>query len=70
MQVMQGCDTDCFGEIVGSIMGAYFGPGSLDERWVKALNDDFRCSLGDFHERSRAAVRKRMGAMPALTAGL
>jgi ADP-ribosylglycohydrolase len=70
MQVMQGCDTDCFGEIAGSIMGAYFGPGSLDERWLKPLNDDFRCSLGDFHERSLAAVRKRMGALPELTAGL
>jgi ADP-ribosylglycohydrolase len=54
---IQGCDSDCFGEIIGSIMGAYFGPGSLVERWLKPLNDDFRCSLGDFHERSLAAVR-------------
>jgi hypothetical protein len=68
MQVAQGCDTDCFGEIIGSIMGAYFGPGHLDERWLAPFNDDIRTSLGNFHERSLSAVAKRMAQLPALVA--
>ena len=65
MQVAQGCDTDCFGEIMGSIAGAYFGPGYLDERWLAPFNDDLRTSLGSFHERSLHAVTKRMAQLPA-----
>jgi hypothetical protein len=63
-QVSQGCDTDCFGEIIGSIMGAYFGPGHLDERWLKPFNDDLRTSLATFHERSLRSVAKRMAKLP------
>ena len=68
MQVAQGCDTDCFGEIIGSIMGAYFGPGHLEDRWLKPFNDDLRTSLGSFHERSLSAVAGRMAQLPALVA--
>lgn len=63
-QVSQGCDTDCFGEIIGSIMGAYFGPGHLEERWLTPFNDDLHTSLADFHERSLRAVGKRMARLP------
>jgi len=63
-QVSQGCDTDCFGEIIGSIMGAYFGPGHLDERWLKPFNDDLRTSLATFHDRSLRSVAKRMAKLP------
>ena len=69
MQVAQGCDTDCFGEIIGSIMGAYFGPGHLEERWLAPFNDDFRTSLGDFHERSLTAVTERMAELPGKIRG-
>ena len=68
MQVAQGCDTDCFGEIIGSIMGAYFGPGHMDERWLNPFNDDLRTALGTFHERSLLAVADRMSRLPSLIA--
>ena len=68
MQVAQGCDTDCFGEIIGSIMGAYFGPGYLDERWLAPFNDEIHTSLGNFHEQSLSAVAQRMAQLPVLIA--
>lgn len=64
MQVAMGMDTDCFGEIIGSILGAYFGPGYLDPKWIAPFNDDLRTSLGNFHERSLSAVAERMAALP------
>lgn len=63
-QVSQGCDTDCFGELIGSIMGAYFGPGHLDERWLEPFNDDLRTSLATFYDRSLRSVAKRMARLP------
>ncbi|MBN1259061.1 MAG: ADP-ribosylglycohydrolase family protein [Anaerolineae bacterium] len=63
-QVAQGCDTDCFGEISGSIMGAYFGPGYLDECWLIPYNDDLRTSLATFYDRSLASVAQRMAKLP------
>lgn len=65
-QVSQGCDTDCFGEIIGSIMGAYFGPGNLDPRWLAPFNDDLRTSLACFHDRSLQSVARRMGQLSEL----
>jgi ADP-ribosylglycohydrolase len=66
MQVAQGNDTDCFGEIIGSLLGAHLGPGHLSERWLAPFNDDIRTALADFHERSLSAVAARMGALPRL----
>lgn len=68
-QVAQGCDTDCFGEIVGSIMGAYFGPGHLDGRWLAPFNDDLRTSLAGFYDRSLTSVAQRMAKLPANKGG-
>jgi ADP-ribosylglycohydrolase len=65
-QVAQGCDTDCFGEIIGSIMGAFFGPSHLDSRWLAPFNDDLRTSLAQFHDRSLESVAQRMARLPAL----
>jgi ADP-ribosylglycohydrolase len=65
-QVAQGCDTDCFGEIIGSIMGAYFGPGHLEARWLAPFNDDLRTSLAAFYDRSLESIAQRMGKLPAL----
>ena len=64
MQVAQGNDTDCFGEIAGSLLGAYFGPGNLDPRWLAPFNDDFRTAVAGYDERSLAATARRMGALP------
>jgi hypothetical protein len=38
LTVAQGQDTDCYGELIGSILGAYFGPGYLEERWLAPFN--------------------------------
>jgi ADP-ribosylglycohydrolase len=66
-QVMQGLDTDSYGARVGSLLGLYFGPGHLEDRWLAPLNDDFRVGLALFYERSLAGVAQRMGRLPALT---
>mgnify|MGYP006288655975 FL=1 len=65
-QVAQGCDTDCFGEIIGSIMGAFFPPGNLEERWLLPFHDDLRTSLGTFHDKSLRSVARRMAKLPEL----
>jgi ADP-ribosylglycohydrolase len=67
-QVMQGNDTDSFGATVGSILGAFWGPGHLDERWVAPFNDDVRTALAIFHERSLDAITERMAALPTRVA--
>lgn len=65
--VSQGADTDCYGEIAGSLLGAYFGHDGLEERWISVFNDDFRVGLVWFFERSLGKVAERMGRLPALT---
>jgi len=67
-QVMQGNDTDSFGATAGSLLGAFFGPGHLEARWLAPFHDDFRTSLAQFPERSLRAVAARMAALPALGA--
>jgi ADP-ribosylglycohydrolase len=63
MQVAQGNDTDCFGEIAGSLLGAYFGPGSLSSRWLSPFNDEIHTALANFYEQSLSNVARRMGAL-------
>jgi hypothetical protein len=46
-------------------MGAYFGPGYLEERWLTPFNDDLRTSLAIFYDRSLRSVAKRMARLPA-----
>ncbi len=65
-QVAQGCDTDSFAEISGSIAGAYFGPDGLADRWLAPFHDDFRTTLACFHDRSLRSVARRMGKLPQL----
>jgi hypothetical protein len=69
MQVAQGADTDCFGEIIGSLLGAYYGPGNLDERWLAPFNDDLRTAVALYEERSLRATARRMGALAARVMG-
>jgi hypothetical protein len=68
-QVSQGNDTDSFGATAGSILGAYFGPGHLDNRWLKPFHDDIRTGVNFFHERSLSALARRMGQLPRLVLG-
>lgn len=62
--VSQGADTDCFGATAGSLLGAYFGPGHLEPRWIEPFNDELRTSLARFPERSLNAVADRMARLP------
>jgi ADP-ribosylglycohydrolase len=63
MQVAQGIDTDCFAEIVGSLLGAFHGPGNLEDRWLTPFNDEICTSVAGFYERSLSAVAARMGRL-------
>lgn len=66
-QVSQGYDTDCYGEFAGSICGAYFGPGHLDENvWLRPFSNELRTYMADFYERSLSAVTERMGNLTKL----
>jgi hypothetical protein len=60
----QDNDTDSFGATAGSILGAYFGPEALDERWLAPFHDDLRTGLARFYERSLVGVARRMGRLP------
>lgn len=64
MQVSQGNDTDSFGCTAGSILGAYFGPGHLEERWFKPFNDAIHTTIAGFHEQRLSEVMRRIGALP------
>lgn len=67
-QVMQGNDTDSFGARAGAILGAYFGPGHLDERWVRPFNNKIHIGLSHFFERDLDKLADRLAKLPALTA--
>jgi ADP-ribosylglycohydrolase len=60
----QGNDTDSFGATAGSILGAYFGPEGLEERWLAPFHDDIHTALAWFYERSLRGLAKRMGELP------
>lgn len=67
-QVSQGNDTDSFGATAGSILGAWFGPGRLADRWLEPFGDRIHTALALFHEQSLSAVAARMAALPARVA--
>ena len=64
IQVNQGNDTDSFGATAGSLLGAYFGPGHLEPRWLEPFNDDIHTALAWFYERSLSKLAKRMAELP------
>ncbi len=68
LQVMQGNDTDSFGATCGSILGAYFGPDHLEERWLAPFNDTIQLALAATWESSITALGERFAALPALIA--
>jgi ADP-ribosylglycohydrolase len=63
MQVGQGNDTDCFGKIAGSLLGALYGPGSLERHWTEPFNDEIHVALANFYEHSLSGLAKRMGRL-------
>jgi ADP-ribosylglycohydrolase len=62
-QVMQGNDTDSYGATSGSLLGLYFGPGHLEERWLLPFHDTLRTTLAEFHEQRLSVVAERMGRL-------
>jgi hypothetical protein len=63
-QVSQGNDTDSYGATAGSLLGAFFGPGSLDDRWLAPFQDTIRTSIATQPEWSLATLARRMGELP------
>jgi hypothetical protein len=68
-QVSQGNDTDSFGCTSGSLLGAFFGPGHLEPRWLAPFHDEIRTAMAWFYERSLSTLAKRMSKLPALVTG-
>ena len=66
IQVSQGADTDSFGASVGSLLGAYFGEGYLDNKWLKPSNDDIHTGLAWFFERSITKLANNMADLPKI----
>jgi len=64
IQVSQGNDTDSFGATSGSVLGAFFGPGYLNERWLAPLTNRVNHALADFHEYDLDRLASRFGRLP------
>lgn len=67
LQVMQGNDTDSYGATAGSLLGCFFGPGHLEDRWVTPLKDTIHTTIGGFHNQSLSSVADWMAELPKLT---
>lgn len=63
-QVSQGNDTDSYGATAGSLLGAFFGPGYLDDRWLVPFDDTIRTSIATQPEWSLSRLARRMGELP------
>lgn len=50
-------------------MGALFGPGHLDEVWLRPFGDDVRTTLGTFDERSISTISDRMASLAGRASG-
>lgn len=72
LQVSQGNDTDSYGATLGSILGAFYGPEGLEEKWLAPFNNEIRTTLASFYERQLDVVAERMGRLPEVgsTGGL
>ena len=64
-QVMQRSAGNSHGATAGSLLGAYFGPGHLEERWITPFQDRFQTSLAWFGETSLSDLAQRMGELPS-----
>lgn len=66
LQVMQGNDTDSFGATAGSVLGAAFGPGHLEERWLTPLRDTIHVAMALFEPPGLAELARRVARLPAV----
>lgn len=66
-QVSQGNDTDSYGATAGAILGVFFGPGHLEDRWIEPFNDTIHTRLGGFYELSLTATADRVADLTELT---
>ena len=64
IQVSQGNDTDSFGATAGSILGCFFGPAYLDERWLLPFDNRIYHALADFHVYDLGGLADRMSQLP------
>lgn len=67
-QVMQGNDTDSYAATAGAILGVFFGPGHLEERWLAPFGDRVNIGLAGFHETRISVIGERLAALPRLIA--
>jgi ADP-ribosylglycohydrolase len=67
IQVSQGNDTDSYGATAGAILGTWFGPGYLQDRWLTPFNDDLRTLLAGWYELSLTATADMVASLPRLT---
>lgn len=65
IQVMQGNDTDSFGATAGSLLGTWFGPGHLEERWTAPFQDRIQLAMATTWITSLSELTARMAALPA-----
>ena len=66
-QVSQGNDTDSYGATAGAILGVFFGPGHLEDRWLAPFNDVIHTRLAGFYESSLTAAADRVANLTALS---
>ncbi|MFT5711007.1 MAG: ADP-ribosylglycohydrolase [Halioglobus sp.] len=64
IQVSQGNDTDSFGATAGSMLGCFFGPGHLHERWLQPFQNKINHALGDLHEYDLNVLADRISGLP------
>ena len=62
-QVSQGNDTDSYGATAGAILGVFFGPGHLEDRWIAPFNDTIHTRLAGFYELSLNATADRIALL-------
>jgi ADP-ribosylglycohydrolase len=67
LQVSQGNDTDSYGATAGAILGTWFGPGHLDDRWLAPFHDELHTLVAGWYEGSLSATADRVATLPRLT---
>lgn len=64
-QVSQGNDADSYGATAGAILGCFFGPGYLDDRWLTPFNNEIRTSIATQPEWQLGKLAQRISGLPS-----
>jgi ADP-ribosylglycohydrolase len=67
VQVSQGNDTDSYGATAGALLGTWFGPGHLDDRWLAPFGDQLHTLVAGWYEPSLEATADLVAGLPRLT---